>query len=353
MDSSSLSALPFPLATMPAEWERQAFVLLIWPDMQTDWASTLHDVRVCYCKLLAAITRHEDAVLVVRKGAHTKMLTAPEWGINPRRLHLVQADYDDTWARDTLFLTRRERVKNGRTALLNFRFNGWGEKFAADRDNALNDALLPQLLGLWGKKAAKMDVENHTDFVLEGGSVESDGQGTILTTSTCLLAPHRNQPLGRADIEARLQRHLGASRVVWLDHGHLEGDDTDGHVDTLARFAPDDTILYVKDRRLADMERDLQALRTPLGRRYRLLPLPMPHEMTDPSDGHVLPASYANFLVVNGAVICPFYGQIGHDMEALIQIANAFPDRKPEMVDCRPLVRQNGSIHCATMQFFA
>lgn len=338
---------------MPAEWERQAFVLLIWPDSQTDWVSTLQSVRRCYCQLLGAITQYEDAVLVVRKGARLQMLQEPEWEINTKRLHIVKADYDDTWARDTLFLTRRECIKNGRATLLNFRFNGWGEKFAADRDNALNEALLPELLKLWGRKATKIDVEDHTDFVLEGGSVESDGMGTILTTSSCLLAPHRNQPLERADIEERLLRYLGASRVLWLDHGHLEGDDTDGHIDTLARFAPDDTILYVKDKSLAGMERDLKALRTPLGDPYRLLPLPMPYKMTDPSDGHVLPASYANFLVINRTVLCPFYGDLHSDMEALIQIKRAFPDRQMTPVDCRPLIRQNGSLHCATMQFFA
>lgn len=335
--------------TMPAEWERQACVLMIWPDGETDWADMLPDVRTCYCHILSALTQVEEVVLVVRHTEDADMLHEAARRIAPGRLHLVEAEYDDTWARDTVFLTRRNA---GGQTLLNFRFNGWGEKFEATRDNQLNNALLPRLRRLLGAHTKSIEAESHEDFVLEGGSVESDGRGTILTTTACLLAPRRNQPLDLSAIESRLKRSLGAERVLWLRHGHLDGDDTDGHIDTLARFAPCDTILYVEDESLRGMEHDLQGLRTAAGQPYRLLSLPMPRPIFDADDGHRLPASYANFLVANDAVLCPTYGQPDLDAQALRQIAVAFPSRKVVPVDCRALIRQNGSLHCATMQFF-
>lgn len=336
--------------TMPAEWERQAGVLMIWPDSETDWADMLAEVRTCYCHILAALTQLEQVVLVVRHAEDADMLYEPAWHIVTERLHLVEAEYDDTWARDTAFLTRR--TAEGQ-ALLNFKFNGWGGKFEATRDNQLNDTLLPHLNQLLDGHTKVLTMEDHGDFVLEGGSVESDGMGTILTTTNCLLAPRRNQPLGILEIESRLKRSLGAKRILWLRHGHLDGDDTDGHIDTLARFAPHDTLLYIKDESLLDMERDLRGLRTASGQSYRLLPLPMARPLHDSRDGHRLPANYANFLVANNAVLCPTYGQPALDAQALRQVASAFPSRQTIPVDCRALIRQNGSLHCATMQFFS
>lgn len=272
-------------------------------------------------------------------------------------LLVVGPPTDDTWARDHGFITLlpespAEGEQQAPPLLLDFKFNGWGEKFPASQDNAINRRLYDAgtVMGCY---------VDHLDFVLEGGSIESDGQGTIFTTSSCLLAPHRNQPLGRSEIEERLKQWLGADRVLWIDHGQLVGDDTDGHIDTLVRTAPADTLLYVgcDDKTdehyepLKRMEQQLQTFVTPGGQPYRLLKLPLPRPVVDPLTAERLPATYANFLVVNGAVLCPTYGQSDLDAQALDVISQAFPGRAVVGIDCRSLVRQHGSLHCCTMQF--
>jgi agmatine/peptidylarginine deiminase len=231
--------------------------------------------------------------------------------------------------------------------LLDFCFNGWGEKFPADLDNQINRHLYDEGL-------VKGEYEDHLDFVLEGGSIESDGKGTVFTTACCLMAPHRNQPLTQQQIEDRLKQWLGAERIVWLNRGSLIGDDTDGHIDTLVRICPDDTLLYIGSDDdhpdLYEMEKELQELRTLDGRPYRLLKLPLPRPIYD--DGDRLPATYANYLVVNGAVLVPTYAQPDLDAEALRIIGQAFPDHEIVGIDCRPIIRQHGSLHCCTMQYY-
>ena len=205
--------------------------------------------------------------------------------------------------------------------------------------------------------------EDHLDFVLEGGSIESDGKGTVFTTACCLLAPHRNQPLTAQQIEDRLKEYLGAERIVWLHHGSLIGDDTDGHIDTLVRICPNDTLLYTGGDEdhpdLYEMERELQALRTMEGKPYRLLKLPLPRPIYDttaishqPSAINRLPATYANYLVINGAVLVPTYAQPDLDQEAMHIIQQAFPDREIVGIDCRAVIKQHGSLHCCTMQYY-
>jgi agmatine/peptidylarginine deiminase len=261
---------------------------------------------------------------------------------------MIQLDSDDTWARDHGFISLVD--DQGHCRLLDFCFNGWGEKFPASQDNALNRQLYT--LGV-----IKGDYVDCLDFVLEGGSIESDGRGTIFTTTGCLLAPHRNQPLTKAEIEARLKKELCAERILWIDHGNLTGDDTDGHIDTLVRICPDDTLLYVgcddaADEQYAElklMEEQLKTFRTLEGKPYRLLKLPMPRAIYDEEDR--LPATYANFLVINGAVLCPTYAQPDLDTAALRLIGEAFPDREIVPIDCRSIIKQHGSLHCCTMQF--
>ena len=271
---------------------------------------------------------------------------------------------NDTWARDHGFITVVEesplktknselKTKNSKLKtknsklLLDFCFNGWGEKFEATLDNEINRQLYEQGI-------VEGEYEDHLDFVLEGGSIESDGRGTIFTTECCLMAPHRNQPLSKQEIEDRLKLWLGAERIVWLQHGSLIGDDTDGHIDTLVRICPDDTLLYTggddDHPDLALMEEELKALKTLDGRPYRLLRLPLPHPIYD--DGDRLPATYANYLVINGAVLVPTYAQPDLDAEALRTIGKAFPDREIVGIDCRPVIRQHGSLHCCTMQYY-
>ena len=261
---------------------------------------------------------------------------------------IVGEPSNDTWARDHGFISLVD--DQGGRRLLDFRFNGWGEKFPADLDNAINRRLYDE-----GK--LKGEYIDCLDFVLEGGSIESDGKGTVFTTSCCLLAPHRNQPMTQEQIEERLKETLCAERIVWIDHGHLTGDDTDGHIDTLVRVCPDDTLLYVgcddpEDEQYIDlrlMEEQLKTLRTLDGKPYKLVRLPMPRPIYDGEDR--LPATYANFLVVNGAVLCPTYGQPDLDAEALHLIGEAFPDREIVGIDCRSIIKQHGSLHCCTMQY--
>jgi len=308
---------------LPAEWEPQSGVQLTWPHAGTDWAPMLEEITATYREMAREIAKREP-------------------------LLVVEPPTNDTWARDHGFITLTAAGQE--VLLLDFKFNGWGEKFPADLDNAINRRL-------YDAGRVKGRYVDHLDFVLEGGSIESDGKGTLFTTTGCLLAPHRNQPLSKAEIEQRLKDYLKVERVVWIDHGQLTGDDTDGHIDTLVRICPDDTLLYVgcdnpRDEQyeeLKQMEAQLRTLRTLDGRPYRLVRLPMPHPIYD--EGERLPATYANFLIVNGAVLCPTYNQPAPDAEALRLIAQVFPDRDIVGIDCRSVVRQHGSLHCCTMQF--
>ena len=305
---------------MPAEWEPQSMVQLTWPHKDTDWAPILPEITAVYDNLAREIRKREQLLIV------------------------DDIPHNDTWARDHGFITVEE---NGKKILLDFCFNGWGEKFPANLDNAINRHLYEQGLvcGTY---------EDHLDFVLEGGSIESDGKGTIFTTSCCLMAPHRNQPLTQLEIEKRLMQYLGAERVVWINHGSLIGDDTDGHIDTLVRICPDDTLLYIGDDEdhpdLVSMEDELKTFRTLDGHPYRLLRLPLPRPIYDDVDR--LPATYANYLVVNGAVLVPTYNQPDLDQEAMNIIQQAFPDREIIGIDCRAVIKQHGSLHCCTMQYY-
>jgi len=320
---------------MPAEWEPQSMIQLTWPHKDTDWAPILAEITAVYEKMACEISKRDELLIVAPEGT-------PLPSIINYQLSIINSN--DTWARDHGFISVEE---NNQILLLDFKFNGWGEKFEAKKDNAINKHLYEQGL-------VKGTYEDHLDFVLEGGSIESDGKGTIFTTTCCLMAPHRNQPLTQAEIEKRLKTYLGAERVVWLNHGSLIGDDTDGHIDTLVRICPHDTIVYTggddDHPDLALMEQELQALRTIEGKPYRLLKLPLPRPIYDGEDR--LPATYANYLVVNGAVLVPTYAQPDLDARAMHIIGEAYPDRDILGIDCRAVIRQHGSLHCCTMQYY-
>ena len=298
--------------------------------------------------MLSDITRvYEEMAREIGKREDLLIVSAPGSTVFPPVPHSIATiPTNDTWARDHGFITVVEEER-GEFILLDFKFNGWGEKFPAQLDNAINRQL-------WDKGLVRGTYEPHLDFVLEGGSIESDGQGTIFTTECCLMAAHRNQPLTKQQIEERLKCWLGAKRVVWLQHGALIGDDTDGHIDTLVRICPDNTLLYTGgDEEHPDLElleRELQELRTLEGLPYRLLRLPLPRPIYD--EGQRLPATYANYLVINGAVLVPTYGQEDLDQEALNTISQAYPEREMVAIDCRPVIRQHGSLHCCTMQLY-
>ena len=305
------------------------------------------------------ITKREDLIIATpEKDAVRGLLKAQLSEQQFNRVKIEEMPTDDTWARDhgaiTLLPRPENKEKTRKAILLDFCFNGWGKKFPAENDNRIT-----QNLNNGGVFEAyyEYEMKNHLDFVLEGGSIESDGKGTVFTTSQCLLAPNRNQPLSKEDIEDHLKKVLCAERIVWLDHGNLIGDDTDGHIDTIVRIAPNDTILYVKcdddkDEQFEDfdaLEAQLKNIRTKEGKPYRLLPLPMPKAMYD--DGDRLPATYANFLIINGAVLVPTYNQSELDKKAIDIIQQAFPDREIIGIDAQVAVRQHGSLHCLTMQF--
>ena len=329
----------------PAEWEPQSAVLIAWPHADTDWVERLAEVEDTYVALVAAIARFQQVVICVADDdlqiyAEARLRSAR---IDMSKVRFVPAEYDDTWLRDTGPITLRagERFKQ-----LDFRFTGWGGKYEASRD----DLLVGELSG--------MDLFHDyfvqsIDFALEGGAIETDGDGTLLTTWKCL---HERHPqLSREDITAKLSGWLQQDRVLWLDHGYLEGDDTDAHIDTLARFADKDAIVFQACEDPADshhaelgaMAEEIAALRTTDGQPYRLFPLPWAKPVLDA--GRRLAASYANFLIINGAVLMPAYGDAA-DGQAAAVLAQAFPGREIVQVPCRSLIWQNGSLHCITMQ---
>lgn len=334
---------------LPAEWHEQSAVQLTWPHAGTDWQPILEDVERCYVDMVKALSSRVHIIIVTPEPESVReLLESILSAENLKQISFCKAPTNDTWARDHGFITL---LSPNCPILLDFKFNGWGEKFPADLDNEICRRMAEQNI-LKGK------YEDHLDFVLEGGSIESDGKGTILTTSKCLLAPHRNQPLTKEQIETRLLEALHAKRILWLDYGYLAGDDTDSHIDTLARFCPNDTIAYVqcldKDdehyAELSKMEAQLKSFRTIEGKPYRLVPLPMAKAVYD-EDGSRLPATYANFLVTNGAVLMPTYGNPDTDLKAEEQLSKAFPHHDIIGIDCQPLIIQHGSLHCCTMQF--
>ena len=397
------STLPSPFA-LPAEWEPQSAVMLTWPHADTDWKPYLPEITATYIQLADVITRYELLLVATTdKSATRQTLHDALPAEQMKRVLLYEVDSNDTWARDhgpiTMVLRQKQNTWMVPIRLLDFKFNGWGEKFKWQKDNAINRQLYYQA-------AFNADLENHRGFVLEGGSIESDGKGTLFTTSQCLLAPHRNQPFTRENIDMQLKNFFNLRQVVWLDHGNLIGDDTDGHIDTIVRVAPHDTLLYIgcddpADEQYEDfqaLEKQLHTLLTFEGYPYRLIKLPMPDPVYDNGEqlitkapdgtlknaftgeiyeekrigkeigcskdcqndcekkcktvslGDRLPATYANFLIINKAVIYPTYNQPKKDEEAKRQIQLAFPDREIIGVDSLTIIRQHGSIHCLTMQ---
>lgn len=333
---------------LPAEWAEQSGIQLTWPHAETDWRDMLPEVTACFVQIARAVAERE-LVLIVAPDVELPRSALSAAGVRMDHVRFFQCPTDDTWARDHGGITL---LGQNPPQIADFRFNGWGGKFPAERDNRITRALCEAGI-LHGERI------DYDHFVLEGGSIECNGRGTLLTTSRCLhSAPGRNMQYSLEKVEDFLKKALHVSRVLWLDHGGIAGDDTDGHIDTLARFAPDDTIIYVRcvDEQnpnyaeLALMEQELQQLRTEAGLPYRLVPLPSPETIRD-SDGRILPATYANFLIINGAVLYPTYAQAERDRMARNALAKAFPEHDLIGIDCRALIRQNGSLHCVTMQY--
>lgn len=332
------------LRRLPAEWEPQSAVQFTLPHPDTDWGPMLDEVMPCFVACIQAVSRFEPVLVVCHD-----IQWAKNWlqDIPQRRLQLVQLPSNDTWARDHGGITIFE---NGNPVIWDFVFSGWGLKFAADKDNLITGRLRQS--GVFGQTPVKPG-----GLALEGGALESDGYGTLLTTAECLLSPNRNPHLSESETERILKDLFGLERVLWLRHGYLAGDDTDSHIDTLARFCNPHTIAYVKCsdptdehfEALQQMETELKAFRLANGEPYRLVALPWP-QACYAEDGHRLPATYANFLIINGAVLVPTY-EVPEDAAALQILADCFPNREIIGINCRSLIEQHGSLHCITMQY--
>jgi len=329
----------------PAEWEEQSGVQLTWPDDQTDWASILDEVLPVYNQIAREILDREKLLVVCR----SKDQLPDFLQVKNANLIVREMAINDTWARDHGAITV---IEEGKPVLLNFCFNGWGMKFSSCFDNQITPNLNRS-----GAFQEGTGFRDYTWFIFEGGAIESNGDGCLLTTSTCLLSKNRNEHLKREEIDALLRKVVHAEKIIWLDHGFIAGDDTDSHVDMLARFCSPDTIAYaacgdpddIHYDELKRMEQELRQATNRHGEPFKLVPLPFPDPVYD-EDGSLLPASYANFLILNNAVLLPVYG-VKQDPEALEVMESVFPDRKIIAVNSIPLIRQHGSVHCISMQF--
>ncbi|MDR1335962.1 MAG: agmatine deiminase family protein [Tannerella sp.] len=330
----------------PAEWHPQSAVQLTWPHGDTDWGPMLEEVIPCFVTIAREVMKREKLLIVCPDGVEVRRQLGGT--ADDRRLIIREMETNDTWARDHGGICVFE---DGVPVIYDFVFNGWGLKFTACHDN-----LITRRLSRSGTFAEEVRVVNMQPFVLESGSIESDGCGTLLATVECLGSVNRNEYLNREQLEYHLKDFFGLERILWLENGYLAGDDTDSHVDTLARFCDGRTIAYVQCLDRADehfselqaMEEELKAFRTLAGQPYRLVALPMADKVI--RDGERLPATYANFLIINGAVLMPCY-RSEKDALAGAMLQTAFPDREIVGIDCLPLIRQHGSLHCVTMQY--
>lgn len=335
---------------MPAEWQPQDGVIVTWPHPDSDWAEVLDRVEPGFVSMAAAISGVERLLVICRDPAHERHVHGllAHAQTNTGNVRYIHIKTNDTWSRDFGPISV---VRDGKPELLDFRFNGWGGRYPADLDNAVNERLRES-----GCFAAGL---RRLDFILEGGSIESDGAGTLLTTQRCLLDSNRN-PGDLETLTEALLGHLPVRRILWLQHGMLIGDDTDSHIDNLARFVAEDALVYLQCEDTDDehyeelhaMAAELSRFRTPGGRPYKLVPLPMPQPVFSRVDGRRLPASYVNFLIINGAVLVPQFNDPA-DETALRRLAECFPDRRVIGIDSCGFVEQNGGIHCLTMQVSA
>ena len=348
--------------TLPAEWAPQSFVILAWPYPEGDFGPWLEEVDHTYALISTAISKRQDVLILSRSPAHQKHIQdlLKRHAVFPAAIHFATLPYHDTWVRDTMPLTvwktdqehldlaDQQGLCHIQPELVDFGFNGWGGKYPSQLDNNLGTHLYHS--GVFGSPPY-----HRVDWVLEGGSIETDGNGTLLATRSSILHPNRNPDPERA--EAILKQTLGVDRFLWIDHGRLEGDDTDGHIDTLVRFCCQDTIAYQACGEASDphfhslraLARQLASFKTKEGKPYRLLPLPMPKPIYN-EEGRRLPASYANFQIINEAVLIPQYEDPADEL-AISCLLGAFPDRQIIPIPARALIHEYGSIHCMCMQF--
>ena len=329
-----------------AEWEKQTMVQLSWPRANSDWSASYQDAQECFAQIGKSVLRFQKLLIVCENPDEVKVFfTANEI----ENIIWSKQNYNDSWARDHGGITIE---RDGQLEIIDFKFTGWGGKFEAELDNLITQNLYQQ--GIF-----KLPYQNQLDFVLEGGALETDGQGTLLSTTKCLLNPNRNPQFNLQQVEQKLTETLGINRFLWLHNGDLEGDDTDAHIDTLARFANPETIVYVQCTdendshftELKKMEEEIQNFTTTQGKKYQLIPLPLPTPQFAVEGNYRIPATYANYLVINQAILLPIYNCKTDDL-AIQQMQKALPQHQIIPINCKALIQQHGSLHCITMQYY-
>lgn len=319
-----------------AEFEEQSFTQIIFPHAKSDWVEYLDEAQDTFVNIINAVIKYQKCLVVCDDIAGVKSRFEEN-----KNLFFVEYQTNDTWARDCSALC----IEDGSDIkLFDFTFTGWGNKFEASKDNAMTSAIKE----CYDKEVAK------ADLILEGGGVESNGADTILTTSECMLNKNRNSSFTKEQMTKKLQDIFGMSKILYLNHGYLAGDDTDSHIDTLARFIDKETVMYVKcedknDEHYKELKLMEDELKT-YAQRYdfKLIALPMTDALY--FDNERLPATYANFLFVNGAVLVPTYG-VKQDEEVLKIFQKTFPTKEIAGINCFTLIKQHGSLHCVTMNF--
>ncbi len=338
---------------MPAEWETHSATQLHWPSNRDTWpGKRLQRVEAVYLDIIETLHRFEPVILLTDISISPEEIQAKLEGrrINLSRVTIWPVPLNDVWARDCgpIFI----RNKKGDFAITDWEYNAWGEKYLPFE----NDNALPQ----WFADTFDLPLYR-PGMVLEGGSIDTNGEGVFLTTESVLLNKNRNPRLSKKEIEQRLYDYLGAKQVIWLKEG-LQGDDTDGHIDDLSRFLNRDTILTMISESPSDVNYHalhenleiLQQEKTADGQPFRIVTLPLPEtgiEGTTVDGSEYVPASYANFYVANGVVLVPLYDE-RYDRKALALFSEFFPDREIAGIPCADLVWGQGSIHCITQQLY-
>lgn len=333
---------------LPAEFEPQSGTLITWPHDDRHWHGQLRAVEQVFVELVRQINDHQTVIIAVNdaaNGQRIRHMLADNDAMTEQTLFYTVAS-NDCWVRDHGPITIMDSQQ---PLILDFRFNGWNHKYPFDLDNAVTSSLNRQDV-FHNCRYQRMDI------VLEGGSIETNGDGCLITTSSCLLVNNRNPGFNRRDYEVFFQQELGCHETLWLEYGYLNGDDTDGHVDTLVRFADEHTVIYqqcddknhVDYPTLAAMEKQLIDINRQRDDPFHLVAVPSPEK---PFFGNQkpLPASYVNFVITNNKVLVPAYDDCNDDRARKI-IAEHFPDRQTVSINALPLIHQYGSLHCVTMQ---
>lgn len=320
---------------IPAEWEEQEALIVVFPPAKSDWAHSLKEIHLTYLEFIEKIA-HFQKCMVICEDKKVLATALPSL----QNIELIEMQTNDTWIRDFGGINV---YKNGKRQTYDFIFNAWGNKFEASMDNGITQKLFDE-----GYLSGKL---KNFDFVLEGGSIDSNGHGVMLSTAYCLFEENRNPKLSKKKIKKILMKLFGLKELIILKHGALMGDDTDSHIDTLARFVNKNTIAYVKCYDKEDVHyKELRKMEKELHKTgFDLVPLPLPHAKH--FNDHRIPATYMNFVLLNNAVLVPTYSD-AYDEEVLHTFRELFPKREVVGIESSILIREHGSLHCASMNIY-